>query len=61
MSELPIIIKMNISHYEAMLKTDRTPEQRANIERMLTEAKAALASATRQSRPRPQSDWAREV
>ena len=47
MTELPSIIKMNIAHYEALLKTEHTPEQRAKIERLLAEAKAALAESVR--------------
>lgn len=43
MIEAPAIIRMNIAHYEALLKTDRTPEQRASIKRMLAEAKVALS------------------
>lgn len=45
MPELPSIIKMNIAHYKAMLKTERTPQQRADIGRMLAEAQAALAES----------------
>jgi len=47
MIELPEIIRMNIAHYEALLRTDCTPEKRANIEQMLAEAKCALTSAAR--------------
>jgi hypothetical protein len=47
MSELPQIIKMNIAHYEALLKLDTTTEQRARIEVLRTEAKTALLATRR--------------
>lgn len=43
MIEAPAIIRMNIVHYEALLKLDRFSERRADIERMLAEARIALA------------------
>jgi hypothetical protein len=46
MTEDPIIIRMNIAHYEAMLKLDIGDEKRSIAERLLAEAKRDLALAT---------------
>ena len=45
MLESPFIIQMNISHYEALLKTMQPAEQRDIIERLLVQARSALAEA----------------
>ena len=45
MTELPLIIKMNISHYEAMLKLNISDDKRTQVNGLLAEAKIALASA----------------
>jgi hypothetical protein len=41
--EDPIIIRMNIAHYLAMLKLDSDAENRSVIKRLLAEARADLA------------------
>lgn len=46
MLEIPVIIKMNIAHYDALLKLNARPEQRAIIEQLLAEAQIALVQAT---------------
>jgi hypothetical protein len=46
MTEDPIIIRMNIAHYGAMLKLDIGDEKRSIAERLLAEAKRDLALAT---------------
>ncbi len=45
MPESPIILQMNIAHYEALLKVVQPAAQRDVIERLLVEAKTALAEA----------------
>ena len=45
MIESPIIIQMNIARYQALLKLDLDNVKRPTVERLLAEAKAALASA----------------
>lgn len=40
--EDPFIIKMNIAHYQAMLKLDLDTKKRSIIERLLAEANADL-------------------
>jgi hypothetical protein len=46
MMEDPILIRKDISHYGAMLKLYMVYESRANLERLLAEAKQKLALAT---------------
>jgi hypothetical protein len=46
MTESPLIIRMNISHYQAMLQLNMSAEKRSAIERLLTEAEAALVQPT---------------
>jgi hypothetical protein len=38
------IIKLNIAHYQAMLKLDIDGEKRSTVERLLTEAEDVLAT-----------------
>ena len=38
------IVKLNIAHYQAMLKLDIDIERRSVVERLLAEAKAALTA-----------------
>ncbi len=45
MTELPLIIKMNIAHYEAMLKRNISADKRAQVNGLLAEAKIALVQA----------------
>jgi hypothetical protein len=45
MTESPTIIRLNIAHYEALLKLKRFSKQRGRIEQMLAEARAALSEA----------------
>lgn len=45
MTESPIIIEMNISHYRALLKLDIDDIKRSTIERMLAESEKALVLA----------------
>jgi len=42
MRESPLIIRMNIAHYQAMLQLNMNAEKRTMIERLLTEAESAL-------------------
>jgi hypothetical protein len=46
MTEEPIIIRMNIAHYGAMLKLHLGDEQRSALERLLAEANEHLVLAT---------------
>ena len=46
MTEEPIIIRMNIAHYGAMLKLDLDHQQRSTVKRLLTEAEEDLVLAT---------------
>jgi hypothetical protein len=46
MSEEPAIIRMNISRYEAMRKTDMDQKKRAVLKQLLAEAQEALGLAT---------------
>jgi hypothetical protein len=50
-TEDPIIIKMNIAHYLAMLKLDMADENRLVIGRLLADARKDLALATDFKRP----------
>ena len=43
MTESPKIIKMNIAHYEALLKFNMVADRRATIEGLLAETRSALA------------------
>jgi hypothetical protein len=45
MTEDPIIVKMNIAHYLAMLKLDMADDNRLVIERLLAEAREDLERA----------------
>jgi hypothetical protein len=45
MTEEPVILQMNISHYGAMLKLNLDDEKRSVVNRLLTEAKEHLALA----------------
>jgi hypothetical protein len=45
MTEDPIIIRMNIAHYGALLKLDLDDDKRSIVERLLAEAKRDLAVA----------------
>ena len=45
MTEVPTIIRMNIAHYNAMLKLDMNDEKRSVIEGLLAEAKKDLVLA----------------
>ncbi len=45
MTEDPIIIKMNIAHYLAMLKLDMADDNRMIIERLLADARKDLERA----------------
>jgi hypothetical protein len=51
MTEEPIIIEMNISHYGAMLKLDLGDKQRSIIEQLLAQAKANLVLAIDSRKP----------
>jgi hypothetical protein len=42
------IIKVNIAHYEAMLKLDIDDERRATVERLLAESKDVLAEDSKE-------------
>ena len=53
MLELPAIIKMNIAHYDALLKLKPELIQRARIEQLLAEAQIALVEATHFSARKP--------
>ena len=44
--EDPIIIRMNIAHFEAMLRHDMDHERRSVISRLLAEAQEDLVLAT---------------
>ncbi len=46
MQEEPIIIRMNIAHYGALLKLELSAEKRAVVERLLAEAQVNLRLAT---------------
>ena len=46
MKEEPIIIRMNIAHYGALLKLELSAENRAIVERLLAEAHASLVLVT---------------
>jgi len=46
MIEAPIIIRMNIAHYLAMLRLAMSDERRSAIEQLLAEAQNNLALAT---------------
>ncbi len=48
MTESPKIIKMNIAHYEALLKLNMVAGRRATIEGLLAETRSALAEAQTQ-------------
>lgn len=52
MTEEPIIIQMNISHYGAMLKLHLDDQNRAILERLLAEAEQSLVLATAQTESR---------
>jgi hypothetical protein len=41
------IIRMNIAHYEAMLKLDMNNDKRSVVQRLLVQAKESLAAASR--------------
>jgi hypothetical protein len=43
MTEEPVIIEMNIAHYEALLKLDLDDGKRSTVNRLLAEAKEKLA------------------
>ena len=45
MTEAPVIIRMNIAHFKAMLKLDMNDEKRSLIEQLLAEAKKDLVVA----------------
>ena len=45
MTENPLIIQMNIAHYQAMLKLDMDGAKRSVIEKLLAKAKEDLALA----------------
>ena len=45
MREDPYIIRLNIAHYEAMLKLDMDDRKRATIQKLLAQARFALAPA----------------
>jgi hypothetical protein len=51
-TEEPIIIQMNISHYGAMLKLNLDDENRSILERLLAEAEQNLVLATGLTEPR---------
>lgn len=51
MNEDPIILKLSISHYGALLKLDLVEEKRANIARLLESAKKELARTRAQNDP----------
>lgn len=46
MEESPAIVRLNLQHYEAMLKQDIDDEKRKQIEQLIREAKAKLNGAT---------------
>jgi len=46
MDEAPAIIKLNLRHYEAMLKLDIDEEKRRRVETLIAEAKARLGAAS---------------
>lgn len=48
--EDPVIIRMNIAHYLAMLKLDINVEKRALAEQLLAEARGNLFRATGSSK-----------
>jgi len=43
MEELPAIIRLNLRHYEAMLKRDIDDEKRRQVESLMRDAKRQLA------------------
>jgi hypothetical protein len=45
MREDPTIIRMNIAHYQALLRHDMSDATRTDVERLLAEAKGNLALA----------------
>lgn len=45
------IIKLNIAHYQAMLKLDIDDGKRSTVKRLLAEAKAVLATDTKKRVP----------
>ena len=46
MTEEPIIIRMNIAHYGAMLKLELSDEKRSILQQLLAEANENLVLAT---------------
>lgn len=52
MTEEPIIIEMNIAHYEALLKRELEGKQRSIVQKLLAEAKSNLAIANEERRER---------
>jgi hypothetical protein len=46
MTEEPIIIRMNITHYREMLKLELDDAKRSVVERLLAEAREHLVVAT---------------
>lgn len=51
MTEEPIIIEMNISHYGAMLKLDLDNKDRSIVEQLLAQAEANLVLAIDSRKP----------
>lgn len=51
MTEEPIIIEMNISHYGAMLKLDLDNKDRSIVEQLLAQAEANLVLAIGSRKP----------
>ena len=45
MDEAPAIIKLNLRHYEAMLRLNLDDEKRRQVEALIAEAKAQLQAA----------------
>ena len=53
MTENPVIIRMNIAHYRALLKLDMDDLRRRTIERLLAEANGDLVLAREQAEASP--------
>jgi hypothetical protein len=47
MEEDPVIIRMNIAHYEAMLRLSLGDEKRSQLKRLLTGARESLLRAVK--------------
>lgn len=50
------VIKLNTSHYQAMLRLDIDDEKRSAVERLLAEAEAMLATNSKEPRQSKSGD-----